>query len=96
MEIPEPVSGIPASITHRCTGKQAPIAPHAQRMLVASTKAAKTQGVTEKGKPSKPKPKAKGKAKGKPKKDKEASDPRKTPSAYAQTKAAYMLKFLSL
>lgn len=90
MEIPDPVSGIPAEVTHRCTGKQAPIAPHAQRLLVASTKAAKTQGKGAKGKP-----KAKGKSKAKPKKGKGASNAQKNPSAYAQAKAAYMLELLT-
>lgn len=41
-------SSIPAEVLRRCTGKQSPAAPHRQRLLVASAKAAKA----EKGDPN--------------------------------------------
>ena len=92
---------------HRVVGKQAPVAPHSQRLLVAALKEAKTNGSGDgdDGKPpkvAKGKAKAKAKAKAKttakkttpvPKAAAEKKAPReKTP--YTLAKDAFMLKLL--
>lgn len=54
MEINEALAGsIPSDIVKRCHGKQTPVNPHAQRLLVAATKDAKS--IKGKGKDSKEK-----------------------------------------
>lgn len=69
----ESQTSIPLEVMTRCYGKQTPIAPHAQRALLASQKEAKLEKGKGKGKgegtdDSKSKPKTdNGKAKGKPK-----------------------------
>ena len=72
----EPSSSIPPVVIMRCFGKQKPLAPHAQRLLLASRKEAKA-----------PKAKAKGKANPKPKTKKPGDDSKeKTPYALAKMK----------
>lgn len=99
---------IPTHVFRRCVGKQAPFAPHAQRLLVASLKSAKADGGGKHDPASKAVPKAKAKRdpkpKSSPKKKKtkaetkdgnetaEAKPKQKTP--YALAKDAFMLKFL--
>ena len=54
MDINEALAGsIPSEIVQRCRGKQTPVNPHAQRLLVAATKDAKS--IKGKGKDSKEK-----------------------------------------
>lgn len=75
----------------RCTGKQTPVVPHKQRLLVASIKEAKTEGKTgnrdpDKPKPTKPPPKKKGEGvDGQP-----GAPKRKTP--YAEAKDLFIEK----
>ena len=100
------VAGVSSEVLRRCFGKQSPITPHAQRLLVAASKEA---GVP---KPAAPKTKAKAKAKpkaapkGKTGKEKasqekskggkekatKAKSREKTP--YALAKDAFMAEFL--
>ena len=67
-------SSIPEAVLHRVSGKQAPPAPHKQRLLVAAAKEAKAEakGKADPKEAKKPKAKAKGKAKCKAKSKKEA------------------------
>ena len=55
------VSGIPEAVLRRCTGKQRPVVPHKQRLLVASIKEAKADSKGKRDpnaqKESKPPPK---------------------------------------
>ena len=60
LDIAKPVSGIHPAVLKRCAGKQQPVAPHAQRLLVASRKEAKAPK-TEKTKGGQAKGKGKGK-----------------------------------
>lgn len=64
MEVSETYPGVPSEVLKRCYGKQAPITPHSQRLLVAATKEAKAEAKGHgkgngkgkgKGKGSKPK-----------------------------------------
>ena len=98
-------SSIPPEVLHRVVGKQTPVAPHAQRLLVAALKEAKINGTGGDGgnklaKADKGKPKAKAKAKTTskktipvPKAAAEKKPPReKTP--YTLAKDAFMSKLL--
>ena len=95
MEVKAPVSSIPPVVLTRVFGKQKPITPHSQRLLVAARKEsrapAKAEGSKGKGKGSKGRGKGakgtkstKGKGRGKGK----AATKAKTP--YAMAKAAYL------
>ena len=78
IESPDPPStGIPSAVLKRCFGKQRPIAPHCQRLLVAARKEIKA-----------PAPKAKAKAKAKAKGGGKGNG--KDPSACAAAKAQFM------
>lgn len=99
---------IPTQVFRRCVGKQSPYTPHAQRLLVASLKAAKAEGGGKLDPNGKPQPKEKAtakkpKSKASPKKKKQvdgdetvAAKPKqpKQKTPYALAKDAYMLKFL--
>ena len=65
--------GVPPAVLQRCVGKQTPVTPHAQRLLVASMKEAKADGKGSKD-PTKPKAKAKGTPKPKAKSKSEKPD----------------------
>ena len=96
-------STIPSNVMTRVRGKQCPVVPHAQRLLVAATKEAKAEKGKGKGKKGKgkgkgggggkhkPKPKTKGKPKSKPVKPVESEPKPKT--AYADAKSVYMEQF---
>ena len=58
------VSPIPSAVIKRCTGKQSPVAPHSQRLLVAATKPSKANGNGSLDPSATTKPKAKAKPKG--------------------------------
>lgn len=82
MEVNASQSGIPPSVLQRCVGKQRPITPHAQRLLVAACSEAKSEGngtrdPKKKDKGNKPKAKAsaKSKAKAKPQPKKKVEKP---------------------
>ena len=102
LDIGKPVSSIPPAVLKRCFGKQKPVVPHAQRLLVAARKdakapASKGDGGKGKGK-SKSKSKSgkggaapKAKAKVKAAKSKDDTD---TKSAYAVAKANFMKALL--
>ena len=101
MEVDKPKSSIPESVLRRCAGKQRPVTPHAQRLLVAARREAKTPAGKGKGKNGKGKGKGKNVGKSKPSKapkakaakeakTKEASA--KTP--YAVAKASFMATLL--
>lgn len=99
-----PISDVDPEIKRRCFGKQTPITPHAQRLMVASVKEAKAEAKgkgksnddgqkkskkkNNKDSPSKSKAKAKAKAN---KKTKDAEPKKKTP--YAEAKIAFFTKF---
>lgn len=75
---------IPGPVLKRVTGKQSPVVPHCQRLLVASRKEAKA--------PKAPKSKAKAKAKSKAKQSKKAKGRGKgkgQKTEYAIAKAAF-------
>ena len=103
MDVKGEVSGIPAEVLTRCYGKQAPVTPHRQRLLVASTKEAKAEGNKGNGKgkgnrkgkgkaKGNGKPKSKAKAKVAKKSGKEVTKPKsKTP--YAEAKESFLRKF---
>lgn len=63
-------------------GKQCPVAPHKQRLLVAATKPAKANGNGSLDPSAKKKPKAKGKAKAKA-----SGGPKKTPGSQKNSPA---------
>ena len=98
-------SSIPVDVMHRVVGKQAPVAPHSQRLLVAALKEAKTNGSGD-GDDGKPRKAAKGKAKAKAKAKTTAKKTTPVPKAAAEKKAprektpytlakdAFMLKLL--
>lgn len=96
LDVKGAVSGIPAQVLTRCYGKQAPVTPHRQRLLVASAKEAKAEGNKGNGKgKGKPKgsgkPKSKAKAKAAKKSGKEVTKPKsKTP--YAEAKESFLHK----
>ena len=81
-------SSIPAAVLTRVSGKQAPPAPHKQRLLVAAAKEAKAEakGKADPQEVKKPKPKAKGKAKSKAKSTTEAK-PETSPDTPRSTDA---------
>ena len=96
MECDKPVSTIPPAVLTRCFGKQKPVTPHAQRLLVASRKesrtpagkaAAKGKGKGNKGKGGKGKS-GKGKGKGATKDVKAPNGSKKAPKG-TQSKSAY-------
>lgn len=101
LHIPDDVgSSIPSDVIARCSGKQAPAAPHRQRLLVAAKKVPKADaekvnpGTTKTTKPTaKGKAKAKAKTKAKSKK-KSASKKAGEKTAYSVAKDAFMKKFL--
>ena len=80
----EPSSSIPPVVLMRCFGKQKPLAPHAQRLLLASRKEAKAPKAKAKGKAN-PKPKGK-----KPTKGPAAGDDSKEKTPYALAKMKFM------
>lgn len=102
LHIPDDVgSSIPSDVIARCSGKQAPAAPHRQRLLVAAKKVPKADaeqvkpGTKKANKPKATKPKATGKAKAKAKsKKKSASKKAGEKTAYSIAKDAFMNKFL--
>jgi cell pole-organizing protein PopZ len=81
-------SSIPEAVLHRVSGKQAPPAPHKQRLLVAAAKEAKAEakGKADPKEAKKPKAKAKGKAKCKAKSTNEAK-PETSPDTPGSTDA---------
>lgn len=97
LEVKAPLSSVPEAVMKRCWGKQAPIAPHRQRLLIAGCKEATLEDAKKQEKPVKPKAPAKPK---KVKQDKqvppkpsgEAASKNKTP--YAEAKTIFINKFL--
>lgn len=107
MEVSETYPGVPSEVLKRCYGKQAPITPHSQRLLVAATKEAKAEAKGH----GKGNGKGKGKGKGsKPKippkrslKEKKAANPKKKSqkpvgepkpkTPYAEAKAKFFETF---
>lgn len=97
LEVKAPLSSVPEAVMKRCWGKQAPIAPHRQRLLIAGCKEATLEDAKKQDKPVKPKAPAKPK---KVKQDKqvppkpsgEAASKNKTP--YAEAKTIFINKFL--
>ena len=108
MEVPKVESSIPDAVLRRCVGKQTPVTPHAQRLLVASMKEAKMPQPGEAPGKLAAKAKAKSKASAKPKAPSKpkVSKPKATPAAksgaapkgektpYALAKDAYVAEFL--
>lgn len=101
MEVEGKVPNVGNEILRRCSGKQTPIAPHAQRLLTAAKKEVKLGKGKGDGKGrgkgkgnSKGKTQKKAEPKQKPKGSDSKSKPSKPPSEYAKAKADYMAKFL--
>ena len=98
---PMPESSIPPAVLQRCNGKQTPVAPHAQRLLVAASKAAKAPSKVPK-EPAVKKPTGKGDgkrkaaAKAKPANtESAAAEPEpKQKSPYSLAKAMFVAEFL--
>ena len=104
------VANVPPAVTTRVFGKQAPINPHAQRLLVAASKPAETpkakatakskakaKASKDKDKAAKPKVEAAGKSKSKPKTSKSGDKTPKTArekTPYALAKESYIEMFL--
>lgn len=89
------MSEIPVEVAKRCFGKQTPITPHSQRLLVASAKEAKVEKGSKGAGKGKPKATAKPKAKQKSKQqEKDTGSDEKKKSAYAQEKEKYIGEFL--
>ena len=99
---------MPTDVIKRCYGKQTPIAPHKQRLLVASSKDATIEATARnaKDKPQKAKKtttKSKGKGKGDAK-SKKVTPPKSAPpdgevapkskTPYAEAKSVFINKFL--
>ena len=86
---------IPVEVAKRCYGKQTPITPHSQRLLVAAAKEAKVEKGSKGAGKGKPKAgtKPKAKPKSKPQERDTGSDGKKK-SAYAQEKDKYIGEFL--
>jgi len=107
VELEGKVPNVGNEILRRCSGKQTPITPHAQRLLSAEKKQGKLGKGKDDGKgcgngkgkgkgngKGKGKGKCKGKAKKKAQKPKGSDSKSKPPSDYAKAKADYMAKFL--
>ena len=97
LEVAKPVSTIPVQVLKRCFGKQKPVVPHCQRLLVAARKEVRAPKAKAKAKAS-----AKGRGRGKGKggkasgrgKGKPKPEVEKEKSAYAVAKAEFMRKLL--
>ena len=95
LEVAKPVSTIPVQVLKRCFGKQKPVVPHCQRLLVAARKEVRAPK-------AKAKASAKGRGRGKGKggnasgrgKGKPKPEVEKEKSAYAVAKAEIVRKLL--
>lgn len=85
-----PATGIPPAVLKRCFGKQRPIAPHCQRLLMAARKEIKAPAKAKAKAKGKAKAKAKAKGGGKGKGNRKGSEQSNDPSAYATAKAQFM------
>ncbi len=94
LEIDEQLAGdIPSEVVRRCRGKQTPINPHAQRLLVAATKEAKTNAKCKKDKgETKETKETKREKKQKPSGEESKTSGGKTP--YAVAKDRFVAEFL--
>ena len=96
LDMQAPLSRVPADVLKRCCGKQAPIAPHRQRLLIAASKEATLEDTKKNGKGNNQKPKAAPKPKkvkqDPPKASGEAASKNKTP--YTEAKTIFINKFL--
>ena len=86
LKVGTPVSSLPPEVIRRRTGKQSPVAPHAQRLLVAHAKEAKAE-LKGSGKGNKGTGKGKGKSKGKGKGKADKVNKKTNPKAKAKAKA---------
>ena len=104
LEVKVPSTTVPTDVIKRCYGKQTPIAPHKQRLLVASSKDATIENAKEKPqKAKKTTTKSKGKGKGDAK-SKKVTPPKSAPpdgevapkskTPYAEAKSVFINKFL--
>ena len=92
MALTDHSSSIPSAVLKRCYGKQSPITPHQQKLLLAARREAKAPQAKAAGKSKKPtKGKGKGKGRGKSLQGKGSKGP-KAKSDYAIAKADFLGK----
>lgn len=87
-------ASVPPEVIKRVSGKQAPPAPHRQRLLVASVKEAKAEAKGKQDPSTGPEPKAKAKSKAKAKTTKRDPEKPREKTPYAEAKDKFIAKFL--